>query len=107
MKRTFLLAGILLLATTACGTVYGAGIGAGSGAAIAAGTGNSPAKGALLGAGIGAAAGVIYDATRPVYVAPQPSCYAQPGYWSQVPAYGYGGYPMYQNVWVPPRTVCR
>ena len=63
-KLTLLLAGILLLATTACGTLVGAGIGAGSGAAIAAGTGHDPAKGALLGAGIGAAAGTIYDATR-------------------------------------------
>ncbi len=107
MKRTFLLAVILLFAATACGTLYGAGIGAGSGAAIAAGTGHSPARGALLGAGIGAAAGAIYDATRPAYGAPQPSCYTRPGYWSQVPAYGYDGYPTYQTVWVPPQTVCQ
>ena len=107
MKRAFWLAAILLFAATACGTVYGAGIGAGSGAAIAAGTGHNPASGALLGAGIGAAAGAIYDATRPVYVAPQPYCYTRPGFWSQAPVYGYGPYPTYQSVWVPPQTVCR
>ncbi len=63
-KLTFLLVGLLLLATTACGTLVGAGVGAGSGAAIAAGTGHSPAKGALIGAGVGGAAGAIWDFTH-------------------------------------------
>ncbi len=56
--------GVLMLALTACGTVVGGAVGAGSGAAIAAGTGHSPAKGALIGGGVGAAAGAIYDLTR-------------------------------------------
>ena len=44
----------------------------------------------------------------PVYVTPlPPACYTQPGYWSQAPVPGPGGYTAYQNVWVPPQTVCR
>ena len=44
----------------------------------------------------------------PVYVTPlPPACYTQPGYWSQAPVPGPGGYTTYQNVWVPPQTVCR
>ncbi len=62
--KTFLLATVFAFSTAACGTLFGAGVGAGSGAAIAAGTGHNPAKGALLGAGIGGAAGAIYDITR-------------------------------------------
>jgi len=62
--KTFFLATVLAFATAACGTLFGAGIGAGSGAAIAAGTGHNPAKGALLGAGVGGAAGAIFDLTR-------------------------------------------
>ena len=61
---------LLLFATTACGTLGGAAIGAGSGTIIAAGTGHSAASGALLGAGIGAAAGTIYDATWSYYYPP-------------------------------------
>ncbi len=64
MKRTAVLAAILFFGATGCTTLVGAGIGAGSGAAIAAGTGHNPAKGALIGAGVGAAAGTIYGAAR-------------------------------------------
>lgn len=64
MKRTLLLAAILAFTTTACATMFGAAIGAGSGAAIAAGTGHNPARGALVGAGVGAAAGGIVDLTH-------------------------------------------
>ncbi len=61
----------------------------------------------VLGGVLGGALAAPYYAPPPFYVAPQPYCYTQPGYWSQVPAYGYGGYTTYQNVWVPPQTVCR
>lgn len=64
MKRTLLLAAILGITTTACATMFGAAIGAGSGAAISAGTGHDPGRGALLGAGVGAAAGGIIDLTH-------------------------------------------
>ncbi len=63
--------------------------------------------GLVLGGVLGGALAAPYYAPPPFYVAPQPYCYTQPGYWSQVPAYGYGGYTTYQNVWVPPQTVCR
>ncbi len=44
----------------------------------------------------------------PVYTPPPPTCYTQPGHWEQLPAYtGPYGYTTYQNVWVPPRTVCQ
>jgi hypothetical protein len=52
------------LAVSGCGTIVGGAVGAGSGAAISAGTGHSPAKGALIGAGVGAAAGTIYEIVR-------------------------------------------
>ena len=54
--------GLMLLGSTlsGCAVLIGAGVGAGSGAAIAAGTNHDPAKGALVGAGVGAAAGAIY-----------------------------------------------
>ncbi len=42
----------------------------------------------------------------PAYAAPQPSCYSQQGYWQQAPVSS-GGFTTYQNVWVPPQTVCR
>jgi hypothetical protein len=45
-------------------------------------------------------------AAAPVY-APQPVCYAQPGYWSQAPVTRPDGYTEYQSVWVPPQTVCQ
>ncbi len=55
--------GLMLLGSTlsGCAVLIGAGVGAGSGAAIAAGTNHDPAKGALVGAGVGAAAGAIYQ----------------------------------------------
>ncbi len=62
--RTLLLAVTLAIATAGCATLFGAGVGAGSGAAIAAGTGHNPASGALIGAGIGGAAGALFDLTR-------------------------------------------
>ncbi len=43
---------------------------------------------------------------RYVYV-PPPSCYTQPGYWTQVPYTNEFGFTSYQSVWVPARTVCR
>ena len=39
--------------------------------------------------------------------APQPNCYTQQGYWSQVPMSQDSGFTTYQNVWVPGSTVCR
>src|SRR3989304_4664865 len=65
--------------------------------------------GLLLGGALGAAmaAPYYYAPPAPVYVAPPPpACYTQRGYWSQVPYTSYGGYTTYQNVWVPPQTVC-
>lgn len=44
----------------------------------------------------------------PAYAAPpRPSCYTQQGYWQQAPMSSSGGFTTYQNVWVPPQTVCR
>jgi hypothetical protein len=63
--------------------------------------------GGLLG---GALAAPAYAAPLPVYApAPPPprACYTQPGYWSQVPTVGPGGYALYQNVWVPAQTICQ
>jgi YMGG-like Gly-zipper len=54
---------LIAIGITACGTVTGAAVGAGSGAAIGAAAGDTK-KGALIGAGVGAAGGAIYDATR-------------------------------------------
>lgn len=47
---------LVMLATTACGTL--------GGAAVGAGTGYGAGKGALIGTGVGAAAGAIYDITK-------------------------------------------
>jgi hypothetical protein len=61
------LAGLVLatsVTATACHTVGGAALGAGSGAAIGAGTGYGAGKGALIGTGVGAAAGAIYDIVK-------------------------------------------
>jgi osmotically inducible lipoprotein OsmB len=60
------LAGLVLASSlvTACGTMGGAAVGAGSGALIGAGTGYGAGKGALIGTGVGAAAGAIYDITK-------------------------------------------
>lgn len=60
--------------------------------------------GGILG---GLLAAPIYAAPPPVYAPPPPTCYSQPGYWTQVPYYNSPWYTTYQNVWVPPRTVCR
>ena len=59
-------AGLVLASSlvTACGTMGGAAVGAGSGALIGAGTGYGAGKGALIGTGVGAAAGAIYDITK-------------------------------------------
>ncbi len=54
----------------------------------------------------GVLAAPYYAPPPPVYVAPPPYCTRRPGYWSQVPYTTYGGYTTYQNVWVPPQTVC-
>ncbi len=63
--------------------------------------------GLILGGIIGGAlAAPHYASPPPVYAPPPPACYTQPGYWSQVPYAGPDGYTVYQNVWVPPRTVC-
>jgi hypothetical protein len=48
-----------------------------------------------------------YAAPPPVYAPPPPTCYTQPGYWAQVPYTSSGWFTTYQNVWVPPRTVCQ
>ncbi len=73
------------------------------GGCVACGFIGGLALGGILG---GALAAPYYAAPpAPVYLTP-PSCYTRPGYWSQVPAYGYGGYTTYQNVWVPQQTVC-
>ncbi len=64
--------------------------------------------GLILGGILGQVLAAPYYAPPPVYAAPSPpNCYTQPGYWSQVPVAGPGGYIAYQNVWVPPQTVCR
>jgi len=65
--------------------------------------------GLVLGGVLGGVLAAPYLAAPPppVYSPPPPACYTQPGYWSQAPYTGPGGYTMYQNVWVPPRTVCQ
>jgi len=64
--------------------------------------------GGVLGGLVGSAlAGPAYAGPPPIYApAPPRTCDTQPGYWSQVPSVGPGGYTVYQNVWVPPQTVC-
>jgi hypothetical protein len=52
---------LCMLSLTACATMFGGAVGAGSGAAIGAGTGYGAKKGALIGGGAGAAAGAVYD----------------------------------------------
>ncbi len=48
-----------------------------------------------------------YAAPAPVYAPPPPTCYTQPGYWTQVPYSSGPGYTTYHNVWVQPQTVCQ
>jgi hypothetical protein len=55
---------LCMLSLTACATMFGGAVGAGSGAAIGAGTGYGAKKGALIGGGAGAAAGAVYDILR-------------------------------------------
>lgn len=52
---------VCMFTLTACATMFGGAVGAGTGAAIGAGTGYGAKKGALIGGGTGAAAGAIYD----------------------------------------------
>lgn len=67
MIRTTLLAGLAVLALSACGTserdraLSGAGIGAASGAALGGLTGQSPLGGAVLGGAAGAATGALTE----------------------------------------------
>lgn len=66
--------------------------------------------GLVLGGVLGGVLAAPYYAAPPAppaYAPPPPTCYTQPGYWSQVPYAGPGGYTTYQNVWVPPQTVCQ
>ena len=65
--------------------------------------------GLILGGVLGGLLAAPYYAAppAPVYGPPSPTCYTQPGHWAQVPFAGPGGYPTYQNVWVPPQTVCQ
>jgi hypothetical protein len=47
-------------------------------------------------------------APPPAYYGPPPaSCYAADGYWTSVPLSTDGGFTTYQQVWVPPQTICR
>ncbi len=62
--------------------------------------------GLVLGGILGSALAGAYAPPPPVYAPPAPACYTQPGYWTQVPRSVPGGY-TYQNVWVPPQTVCQ
>ncbi len=62
--------------------------------------------GFFSGAVVGGALAAPYYAPPPVYVVPRPSCYTQPGHWSVLPYTSYNGYTTYQNVWVPPQTIC-
>ena len=55
---------LCMLSLTACATMFGGAVGAGSGAAIGAGTGYGAKKGALIGGGARAAAGAVYDILR-------------------------------------------
>ena len=63
--------------------------------------------GLVLGGILGSALAGAYASPPPVYGPPPPTCYSQPGYWTQVPRSVPGGYTTYQNVWVPPQTVCQ
>jgi hypothetical protein len=67
------------------------------------------AVGTVTGLAVGAlSAPYYYVPSAPVYVVPpRPRCYAQQGYWSQVPVAQGNGFTTYQNVWVPGGTVCR
>jgi hypothetical protein len=60
-RITTAIVALCMLSLTACGTIIGGTVGAGTGAAIGAGTEYGAGKGALIGAGVGAAAGAVYD----------------------------------------------
>ncbi len=62
----------------------------------------------VLGGALGGVVAAPYSAPPPISVVPPPpTCYTQPGYWSQVPYTAPGGTITHQNVWVPPETVCQ
>ena len=48
-----------------------------------------------------------YSVVPPAYPAPPPACSTQSAQWQQVPLARSGGFTTYQNVWVPPQTVCQ
>jgi len=69
------------------------------------------------GFGVGALTGLVlggalvapfyyYPYASYYYAAPQPFCYAQPGYWSQAAMHQDNGFTTHQNVWAPPQQVC-
>ncbi len=63
--------------------------------------------GLVLGGIVGGLIAHAYAAPPPVVAAPAPACYTQPGYWGQAPVTRPDGYTSYQQVWVPPQTVCQ
>lgn len=62
---TSVLAVVLSLSVSGCGTMTGAAVGAGTGAAAGA-VFNRPGKGAAVGAAVGAGAGLLYDLSKRV-----------------------------------------
>ncbi len=63
--------------------------------------------GLLVGGIVGGLIAHAYAAPPAVVAAPAPACYTQPGYWGQAPVTRPDGYTTYQQVWVPPQTVCQ
>ena len=63
--------------------------------------------GLVLGGVLGGALAAPYVAPPPVYAAPPPACYTQPGYWGRAPYVRPDGYTDYRDVWVPPQTMCQ
>ena len=61
--------------------------------------------GLVVGGILGSLLGAPYAVPPPVYD-PPPACYMRPGYWSQVPVVRPDGFTTYQNVWVPPQSLC-
>ena len=124
MKRVIavMLAGVLSLGLGAVPAAahsggHGGGHGGGGGGHHGGGGSHHGGHGHHGGVGIGVFPGFVWAApyyAPPVYVPfpvypepPGPSCYAQPGYWTQVPLAQEGGFTTYQWQWVPDQMLCR
>jgi len=103
----------VLLAVVLLGTVpaLSPALAGGHGGSHSGHGGSHPGHGHIHpGFGVGVLVGpaYVYPYLGPVYVEPlPPTCYTTQGYWAQVPVTPAYGFPTYQNVWVPPQTVCQ